>query len=603
MKQFLISLLGSLTALFIFSIAALLLSIGIIGALIAASVRRHTPAVAHVESSSYLVFDLSTNFVDAPPRYNLFVGDNDRDSTLELRTVIRGIRAAAHDDRIKGLLLIGSLQPSALGSGYGTLAELRGALRQFKESGKPIRAYLDFVTTRDYYLASVANQITLNPFGTIYMPGLASVPTFFAGAFQKYGVNVQVTRVGKYKSYTEEFTRENMSPEAREETQRLLDDIWGSITSEVARSRSVTRAQVQAVVDSEGLIRADAAKAARLVDDVKYKDQVIDELRSITGKALGSETFRQISLGDYLRDEVEDAPASLTRDGIAIVYAEGDIVDGEGAPTDIGGDRFARELRKLRQDDKVKAVVLRVNSPGGSATASEQILREVALTRKVKPIVVSMGSYAASGGYYISSEANRIFAEPTTVTGSIGVFGVQFDVQRLAGNWGVTFDRVKTGRFADALTLTRPKTPEEMAILQRMVDWMYGQFTERVSVGRHLPLERVQEIAQGRVWSGAEAKRLRLVDELGGLRSAIFYAAQAAHISPESAQIMEYPRKQDLKDAISELLGRATPETLRQHTSLVGQVEQTVEQDWNELRAFNDPNGLYFRLPFGLSLN
>lgn len=603
MKQFLISLLGSLVALFVFSIAATLLLVGIVCAIVAAQVRKHSPAAAAVEPSSYLVFDLSTNFVDAPPRYDLTF-DTERDANLELRTVLRGLHEAAHDNRIKGLLLIGSLEPNALGSGYGALAEVRSALRQFRDSGKPIRAYLgDLTTTRDYYLASVANEITMNPFGELYMPGLATVPTFFAGAFQKYGINVQVTRVGKYKSYTEEFTRENMSPEAREETQRLLDDLWGNISSDVARSRGLTRAQVQAVVDSQGLISADAARGGRLVDNLEYKDQLIDEIRTITGHASGSHTFRQISLADYLRDTVNDAPSSLSRDGIAVVYAEGDIVDGEGLPTEIGGERFSRELRKLRQDDRVKAVVLRVNSPGGSGVASEQILREIALTRKVKPVIVSMGSYCASGGYYIACGADRIFAEPTTITGSIGVFGVQFDVQRLANNWGITFDSVKTGKFADALTITRPKTPEEMAILQNMVDWFYAQFINRVATGRHLPPARVQEIAQGRVWSGAEARRLHLVDDIGGLRAAISYAFTAAHLNPSTAEVMEYPRKEDLKDAIAELFGRSSPEVFRRQSSVVGQVEQAVEHDLSELRIYNDPDGVYFRLPFGLSVN
>jgi protease-4 len=600
MKQFLISLLGSLVALFIFSVAIVILGVGIVGAIVAAQMRSHAPSAEKIENRSYLVLDLSTNFVDAPPRYELF--NEDHEQSLELRTAIRALRRASQDDRIKGLLLTGSLQPSALGSGYGALAELRTALRQFRDSGKPVRAYLDFVTTRDYYLASVANQITINPFGEVYMPGLAVVPAFFAGTFEKYGIGVQVTRVGKYKSFAEQYTRENMSPEAREETQRLIDDIWGSITNDVARSRGLNRAAIQTVVDNTGLIRADQAKAAHLVDDLKYRDQLIEEIKAQTGSAEGNHSFRQVSISNYIQDAVTDAESTLSGDGIAIVYAEGDIVDGDGSSGDIGGDRYSRELRKLRQDDKVKAIVLRVNSPGGSATASEEILREVELTRQVKPVVISMGSYAASGGYYISSEANRIFAEPTTITGSIGVFALQFDVQRLANNWGVTFDTVKTGRMADALTITRPKTPEELAILQGGVDWMYKKFVAHVSVGRHLSPDQVEEIAQGRVWSGIEAKRLHLVDEIGGLRAAVYYAATQAHLNRESPEIMEYPRKQDLKDAINELLGRTTPEEYRSHASVVGQVEQTLEHQWNELRSFNDPQGLYARLPVELSL-
>jgi protease-4 len=261
----------------------------------------------------------------------------------------------------------------------------------------------------------------------------------------------------------------------------------------------------------------------------------------------------------------------------------------------VGGTKFARELRRLRQDSDVKAIVLRVNSPGGSASASEAIQREIRLARETKPVIVSMGSYAASGGYWISAYGDRIFAEPNTITGSIGVFGIMFDVQKLANGLGFTFDTVKTGRFADTLSITRPKTEQELAIFQRMVDWTYEQFITKVAEGRKLDRKVVEEIGQGRVWSGREAVKLGLVDEIGGLEAAVRYAAQKAGLG-ENPTVSEYPRKKELAEAISELLQKAPPLDLRE-SSLVAQVANRFARELATLRAFNDPRGVYVRLP------
>jgi protease-4 len=286
---------------------------------------------------------------------------------------------------------------------------------------------------------------------------------------------------------------------------------------------------------------------------------------------------------------------------VAVVYAEGDIVDGEGDEAgEIGGTRYARELRRLRLDDKVKAIVLRVNSPGGTASASEMILREVRLTKQVKPVVISMGTYAASGGYWIAAYGDRIFAEPTTVTGSIGVFGIQFDVQGLANNVGLTFDSVKTGKFADAITITRPKTPEEMAVFQRMVDWAYEEFITKVMDGRNLERAFVEEIAQGRVWSGAEALKLGLVDELGGLDEAIEFAATKADLGA-NYRLVEFPRRKEFAEALQEFFEKITPNSARA-TGLTGQIVTRLEDELKTLRTFNDPHGLYARLPVNLMI-
>lgn len=283
---------------------------------------------------------------------------------------------------------------------------------------------------------------------------------------------------------------------------------------------------------------------------------------------------------------------------VAVVYAEGDIVDGEGQVGEVGGRKFSRELRRLREDPSIKAVVLRVNSPGGSATASEEIQRELRLTMKVKPVVVSMGSVAASGGYWISTYADRIFAEPTTITGSIGVFGLFINVQQLANNLGFTWDTVQTGKLAGLLTISRPKTDEELAVFQHMVDWVYEQFTDKVAAARKLDKAKVLEIAQGRVWSGQEAKQIGLVDEIGGLRAAISYAADKAGLGPRFRTV-EYPRPRELKDLINDLMQGVTPGDAFGNGALKQMLGDFKDQ-LKVLSRFNDPRGIYARLPVDL---
>ncbi len=603
MKNFLTSMLGALAALLVFALGGFLLLAGILGAIVSLGVRRAGTAPAAVENGSYLVFNLSANITDAPPRFDLSSLGSSQKQTLQLRQVVRALRTAARDPAIAGILLDGSLAPAGYGTGYAALREVREALEAFRRSGKPIKAYLKFATTRDYYLASAANQITLDPYGVIYMPGLSVERAYYAGALQKFGIGIQVTRVGKYKSYVEPFIRQDMSPADRRQTQELLGDIWNRLLGEIARARGLTPGRIQATVDADGLISAAEAKQAGLADQVADRGQLIAELKAKAGPAAGRNAFRQVALTNYIRarpDLVSPYPGR-GRD-IAVVYAEGEIVDGRGQFGEVGGRAFAGELRKLRQDGNVKAIVLRVNIPGGSVTASEDIQRELRLARKVKPVIVSMGSYAASGGYWISAYGNRIFAEPTTITGSIGVFGIQFDVQKLMAGLGITFDRVKTGRFADALTITRPKTPAEMAILQSRVDWIYGQFIDKVAQARKLPRARVEEIAQGRVWSGTQAMRLGLVDQIGGLDAAIGYAASRAGLG-KRYRLIEYPGRKNLAQQVAELLGKTVPDDLRgEEGGLAGKVEQRLKSELAPLRAFNDPDGLYARLPLDLSI-
>ena len=602
MKNFFASLLGTLVALVIFFGAFAVL--GFLFLVMMAALGQRQPAV--VPQGSYLVFDLSANIQDAPPEFDggalfgpLF---GERTTTLQLQAVTHAIRAAAKDTRIAGLLITGNLRPVNYGSGYGALKEVRAALLAFKASGKPVVAYLNAATTRDYYLASVAGDVVLDPFGAILLPGLAGQPLFMAGAFEKFGVGVQVTRAGKYKSAVEPFTRKDLSPEAREDLQKLLNDLWADLVGDVAASRRISREDVQRVVDTEALIPASSALAHKLIDRTAYRDEIIDELKVKTGRKKGTkETFKQVSMRAY----ADIAPGAAGASGswsnqIAVVYAEGEIVDGEGQAGDVGGSRFARELRRLRQDSNVKAVVLRVNSPGGSATASEEIQREIRLMMARKPVVVSMGSVAASGGYWISTYADRIFAEPTTITGSIGVFGLFINVKQLFNNLGLTFDTVATGRHGDLLTISRPKTDEELAIFQKLIDWVYDEFTSKVADSRKLDKAKVLEIAQGRVWSGVEAKELGLVNEIGGLDRAISYAAGKASLGG-NYRLTEYPRRKQLAEVIQELMRDATPDQNGSEGALLKLFGQFKDQAQVLLR-YNDPHGIYARLPADIAI-
>ena len=614
MKNFFTSFFATITALLVFIMGGCLLAFLLLGALVALGQKKPVS----VEDGAYVVFDLSANIVDTPEQnegFNEFMeafGGESR-STLQLRQVTRAIQAAAGDKSVKGLYLTGSFRPVGYGSGFAALKEVREAIAEFRASGKPVTAYLNYADTRDFYLASAASEIVLDPYGAIVIPGLASQPMFFAGAFEKFGVGVQVTRVGKYKSAVEPFTRKDMSPENREQIQKLVDDLWQDLTATIEDARKLPAGGLQKIVDAKGFIRADAARSARLVDRVAYLDEVLDDLKVATGRKVSDRTFKQINLKAYAKlvgsagkparstapDKIELGASG--RGKVAIVYAEGEIVDGTGNEDGfVYGAKTARMLREIRDDDNVKAVVLRVNSPGGSVSASEEIAREVMLLQKTRPVIISMGSLAASGGYWIAAPGERIFAEPTTITGSIGVFGLFLNFQGLLNDkLGLTFDMVKTGKFADAGTVTRPKTAEELAVFQDAVDWVYDQFLTKVAKNRKLDRAAVEEIAQGRVWSGREALKLGLVDELGGLDDAVKYAAAQAKLS-EGFRVAEYPRGKQFAEAFAEAM-----EGLHREQSFAGPAGVLVREASEQLKVLNrlnDPQGLYARLPFDLSL-
>jgi protease-4 len=606
LKQTFASLIGSVLGLFIFFGLG---TTGLFLLLLSVSLKDSSP---QVKDKSVLVFDLSMNITDRDPKSSGFLqkalSQDDQDS-LSLHTVLETLEKARRDKRIVGIYLDGSHSSQASSTGFATLKEVRQALEKFHASGKKIIAYGMSWGEREYYLSSLADTIVINPVGEMEIKGLSTQPMFLAGAFQKYGIGVQVVREGKFKGAVEPYVLTKLSAENREQTQKLLDDVWSQWQTTVGASRKIDPQKLQEMTDNQAILLADQAKTNRLVDKVGYLDEVVADLKQLTDSNKEDKTFHQISLSDYVA--VSGQSLGMERNSknrIAIVYAAGEIVDGQGSDEDVGGDRFAKIFRRLREDKNVKAVVLRINSPGGSATAAEVMQREVLLTREVKPVIVSMGDLAASGGYWIATRSDHIFAQPNTITGSIGVFGLLFNAQKLANNNGITWDAVKTGRYADTQTVSRPKSPEELALYQRSVDRIYNLFLNKVAQGRKIPEQRVAEIAQGRVWSGQTAKELGLVDEIGGLDSAIAYAAKQANLG-DNWQLKEYPQFGTFEER---LFGKVSQEvktamgidhTQSQDTNPLTAEFQKLQQEIAILQKMNDPLGVYARLPFNLEID
>ena len=605
MKQFFITFFANLAALLVVFGAPMLLVFILVIASLSASHRNARPLT--IERGSILTFDMSVNVTDDPehatpvsPLAALNGGDESKSVTL--RSLTTALEKASKDERIKGLLLYGSFEPSDYGTGFACLKELRDAIIDFKHSGRTVYAYLEAPTTRDYYVASAASVIYMNPFGEMDMPGLASIKTYYADFFQKYGIDVQVTRVGKYKSFVEPFILDKMSDADREETQKVLGDIWGDFVGAVADSRKVDPNAFENLVNTEGYILPQSALDGHLVDRLAYFGDVLDDLGKVAPSNDDGDTpppFKQVALTDYISaGRTPSLPGEHGDNIVAILYMEGEIVDGQGDTTNIGGDRFAAELRRLRKDDDVKAVVLRVNSPGGSAYASEVIQREVINLKAKKPVIVSMGNYAASGGYWVSTYGDKIYAEPNTLTGSIGVFGMFFDIQKLANEYGFTFDTAKTNTYSDFDTVSRPKTPQELQIAQSRVDDLYNKFLTKVSTSRNIPPDQLETIAQGRVWSGDEGVSLKLVDEIGGLHDAIVDAASVAKLGSRY-KVKEYPETLSFAENLALMLTNQEAPVNKSKIDPLTRQFLKMKSDMKTLQEFNDPFGTYARLPLG----
>lgn len=597
------TLVGSFLGLFLF------LGVGfgsLIWLIVSTASKTGEPAI---EDKSVLVFDLSVKIRDTRPQLSSrqvvegALGEED-ESVITLRNVLQTLEAAAEDEKIVGLYLRGSSAEST--TGYAILREVRQALNQFRESGKPIYAYDLNWSEKEYYLASAANKLFVNPTGMVAINGFSSRTTFYQEALDKYGVGIQVIRAGKYKSAVEPFQRTELSEANRQQTQQLLNDIWREFRMAASRNREIDAQGLQIVASKWGLIQPPTAKSENLVDEVAYFDEVTAQLRELTEQS-GEDTtsFRHVGMAKYQSslDDGLDVSEEETNNQVAVVYAEGAIVPGSGTLQQVGSSRLSQRLRELREDDKVKAIVMRVNSPGGSATASQVIQREVKLTQQKKPIVISMGNYAASGGYLISTYGSKIYAEPNTITGSIGVYGLLPNVQELGNELGITWDGVKTNPFADLNTISRPKTEAEMQKLQQMVQQSYDRFLADVAQGRELERSKVADLAQGRVWSGVQAQKVGLVDELGGLEDAIAQAASMAEL--DQWQVQEYPKRSSFEE-------RLLKQFLQSRLGVDGEgslVESQLQQEWQRLKqqmellaTLNDPQHIYALMPYKIEI-
>lgn len=591
-KQILSSLIGTIAALL------LIVSIGASG-LIVLLLLLSQDGSPTVKDKTVLVFDLATKIRDTEPTITLSQAFSQEDqSTLTLKQVLKNLDKARQDPHITVIFLDGRNSSGARGS--ATSSEIRQALEAFQKAGKKIIAYGVDWNERDYYLTSIADEVILNPIGMMEMNGLGAQPMFYKGAFEKYGIGVQTVRVGNYKSAVEPYTRASLSPENRQQLETLIGGIWQNFITTVGTSRKISPNQIQAIADNQGLLSAQEAKSKGFIDQIAYWDEVLAKLTSLSAKE--EQTFRQIDLASYSDVAVKSVPEKSSVNKIAVVYAEGAIVNGDGTFETVGGDHFSRELRKIRNDDDVKAVILRINSPGGSATASEIILREIQLIKAEKPVIISMGDVAASGGYWMATGGQHIFAEPNTITGSIGVFSLLFNTEKIGNNFGLTWDTVKTAKLADLSTTVRPKSEQEIAIYQQTVNKIYDLFLDKVSQSRKIPKEKVAEIAQGRVWSGTEAQKIGLVDEIGGLNAAIAYAVAQTNLG-QDWEIAEYPQKKSLEAAILGKLFNIQAFTAVNPTDPLTVEWEKFKQELGVLQTFNDPKSIYARLPFNWIFN
>lgn len=496
----------------------------------------------------YQIYDRVTN---APP--SMFtMADFGLNPKPGLDDILRAIEKAAMDPNIKGIYI----SASTVMGGIAQVEEIREALLQFKESGKFIVAYSTGFDQKGYYLASVADEVYVHPEGMILFKGLAAELMFFKGTLEKLDVDMQVIRHGKFKAAVEPFLLDKMSDANREQNTALITSVWGDLLNGISASRNITIEDLNTAADLLSLDDPKRAVELKFVDGIKYPDEITALLKEKTAKS-EEDDLEMLSIDKY-KSSAYFKEQSIAKDKIAVIYAAGEIKGGKGDDTYIGEKNIRAALIKAREDDRVKAVVMRVNSPGGSALVSDIIWREVVLTKEEKPVVISMGNVAASGGYYISCAANYIFADPTTITGSIGVFGVIPNVSGfMTKKLGITFDEAVTNENANFITINKAMTPYQREVVQNSVERVYESFIGKVADGRNMSKEDVDRIGQGRVWSGTQALEIGLIDELGGLNAAIVKAAELAETDNYKLQSLPV-QKDPIQQLLEDLTGQSS---------------------------------------------
>ncbi len=589
MKNFLKYTLATIVGVILSSFILFLLSFGLLGAMISAGDK---PVI--VQSNSILVLPIKQ---DIPDRGSKNPWGNFNPLTMSfspqigLNEILDNIEKAKTDENIKGIYL----ETGMVSPGISTTYEIRNALLDFKKSGKFILCYSnDLLPQSTYYLGTVADSLFLNPSGVFQFFGLRSEITFYKNALDKLGIEMQIVRHGKFKSAVEPYINERMSKESRDQTLSLIRPIWNEMLNGISEERGLTTVQLNELADNLVINSAEAAIQESLVDGLRYYDEILDILKELSGIERDKK-LRLVSMTNYSKVPEKRQHKGLAKDKIAMIYASGIITFGEENEAGIGATNFSRVIRKAREDSSIKAIVLRINSPGGISIAADQIWREVELASRVKPVIASMGNVAASGGYYIAAPADTILANPTTITGSIGAFATIPNAQKLLNDkLGITFDVVKTNQYADFGSFYRPLNNAEKEYLQAGIEKTYDDFVSRVALGRNMTKEAVDSIGQGRVWSGIDAQKIGLVDRMGGLTDAIALAAEMAGL--DHYRIISLPAQEDpYQKLIKELSGNIRASILKKELG----ASYSYYQDLKELV---ENNGIQMRMPYFLEV-
>lgn len=591
MKQFFKFMFASMLGFLLMSVILFFLFIGMIASL-AAFMEKEEVAVAE-NTVLHIKFDSEIrDRASEDPFSNIDFATMTPTSSLGLNEILKNLDKASKDPNIKGIYL----DLSSIQTGFANTQEIRRALLSFKESGKFIVAYGETYSQSAYYLASVADKIYLNPEGMLDFMGVSAELMFFKGTLEKLDIDMQIIRHGKYKSAVEPFMLDKMSPENREQMMALINGVWAEVLEGVSQSRNIRKDELNRIADNILIRSPKDAVELKFVDGLKYHDEVIQELKML------AEVDQDADLTTLTLSKYFNAPDPLKEkvdrsNRVAVVYAVGEIVSGEGSDDIIGSDRIAKAIRDARKDEKVKAIVMRVNSPGGSALASDVILREAKLAAAEKPFVVSMGNVAASGGYYISAAAHSIYAEASTITGSIGVLGMIPNLEKTMENkLGITIDYAKSNENSNFMSPFKPLTPVQREVIQGYIEDVYKTFVTHVMEGRGMTFEEVDEIGQGRVWIGSDARNIGLVDEIGGMNDAIAAAVALAELDTYS--IKEFPEQKDFfQELMEELTGQSSVES--RIRAELGPNYRLYQQ----LRYWQNASGVQARMPFDIYLN
>jgi protease IV len=587
MKEFFKFMLASMLGFFLVIVILFFISLGILVTLV--SVVGSEQVI--VSSNSVLKISLDKPVLDRTPKNPFFIDLGSGSKRIGLNDILKNIKKAKSDDNIKGIFLDISYIPA----GLATIDEIRNALIDFKKSGKPVISYSEMYTQAAYYLATVSDRIYLHPQGMMLFKGINAEMLFLKGTLDKLDIKMQVVRHGKFKAATEPLFLDKMSPENRQQISGLINVAWNKVLNGISATRNIPVDALNLMADSLTAESSENALKYKLVDGLVYKDELLKELK-LKFKLPEKKEISFMDIDKY--SSVMEKSPKKTGDNhkIAIIYATGAISEGEGNDQNIGSDRFAKAIRKAREDDRVKAIVFRINSPGGSALASDIIWREVMLTVKEKPVIASFGDVAASGGYYIACPATKILADPATITGSIGVFGVVPNFKGFFNNkLGMTFDNVKTNSNSEYIPVTQPLSAYQAMILQRDIEKIYSTFISKVAEGRHLTREKVDSIGQGRVWSGSDAKSIGLIDDFGGLDQAVELAAKLANVT--DYRLIGLPeQKEPIQEFIDQLTGNTTARILEKELGENYKYYQYI-RDASEIK------GIQMRMPFEIIMN